>query len=240
MSATLLCVLWIAAPPTDGGMLGEGLLLSAPPVLTAPPAAADEQPLLPPRTGRELLEASRDALRRWARPADHEAEAAARELLVLYREVEADLQLAASQRDELRVVLRGRLQALAEQIARVRAEQAKAADDRPENVDAAGRHGVLAQFGGAGGFGRGFGMGPGGAGLGAGGPVGPFGMEPPDAGEDLVEVIQKTIAPASWDIHGGLGAIYYWRPGRALIIRQRGEVHDQIGDLLWQMQRLGQ
>ncbi len=56
-----------------------------------------------------------------------------------------------------------------------------------------------------------------------------------DHGPELVELIQTVIAPQSWDINGGPGAIYYYRPLRALVIRQTDEVHGQIGDVLGQM-----
>lgn len=42
-----------------------------------------------------------------------------------------------------------------------------------------------------------------------------------DAGPELVELIQKTISPAHWNVNGGPGSIYYWRPGRALVIMLR-------------------
>ena len=60
-----------------------------------------------------------------------------------------------------------------------------------------------------------------------------------DYGEELVDLIQKTIAPSTWDVNGGLGSIYYWRPCRAMIIRQTGDVHDQIGGVLQQLGKAG-
>ena len=60
-----------------------------------------------------------------------------------------------------------------------------------------------------------------------------------DAGQDLVEMIQAVIAPTTWDSVGGNGSIYYWRPGRALVIRQTDEVHEQIGQVLDQLERMG-
>jgi hypothetical protein len=60
-----------------------------------------------------------------------------------------------------------------------------------------------------------------------------------DAGPVLVDLIQKTIAPGHWAPQGGPGTIYYWRPGRALIIRASQEAHEQIGDLLRQLERAG-
>lgn len=196
---------------------------------------------LPPREGRALQQACRDALRRWARPGQNELEAAARELLALYQEVVRDTQLAVSQREELRLTLRGRLVRLAERI-----ERRSGAPDpavQPDSIAVLPGDGVLAQWGGMGGWG---GLGgpqggmPGGAGWGMIGPQGGFAPEPADNGQQLVDLIEKTIAPRTWVTNGGFGSIYYWRPGRAIVVRQNQEVHGQIGDLLWQMQQLGQ
>jgi len=72
-----------------------------------------------------------------------------------------------------------------------------------------------------------------GFGIGLGGPA------QDDAGPVLVDLIQKTIAPGHWAPQGGPATIYYWRHGRALIIRASQEVHEQIGDLLRQLERAG-
>ena len=89
----------------------------------------------------------------------------------------------------------------------------------------------LAQWAGAGGQ-QGRGTGP--AASGAGGP-GQSGA--PDNGQELVDLIQRVIAPSSWEVNGGPGSIYYWRPFQALVIRQTGEVHEQIGGTLEQLQK---
>jgi hypothetical protein len=54
----------------------------------------------------------------------------------------------------------------------------------------------------------------------------------------LVDLIQRTVAPSSWDVNGGPGTIYYFRPSRALVVRQTDEVHGQLSDALQQIQRL--
>jgi len=208
--------------------------------------ARPEEPLVPFRTGVELRDAAGDTLSRWARADDEQAAAAAREFLVLYRELQADDKLARTQRERLRTKIRGRLMALSVQIKKLAAIQRRLARQwRPKSVDAAtSGDGVLAQFGGfggqggmmGGGFGgRGGGMMGGGMGGGMGGP----GMARDDYGDELVELIQTTIAPTTWDVNGGPGSIYYWRNQRAIVVRQMGDVHDQIGGLLEQMNRLG-
>ena len=52
-------------------------------------------------------------------------------------------------------------------------------------------------------------------------------------------MIQTVIFPASWDVNGGPGSAYYWRPGRAMVIRQTDEIHRQIGGVLMQMGKAG-
>jgi len=219
--------------------------------MSAPPALVQQELLMPPRTGAELRDAVRAAMRRWARPDGKEADLAAREFLVLYDELQADDQLSRGQRDELLTKVRGRLLKLAEQInKRVAVEKRLAKTERPESVAAAAaNHSVLAQmgpWGPPGGLaGRGFGLpgfgGPGlGGGMMGGGPLGGGGGQfSDDYGPQLVDLIQQVIAPQSWDVNGGLGTAYYWRPGRALVIRQTGGVHDQFADLLEQLGRAG-
>lgn len=187
-----------------------------------------------PRQGYELREAVRSALRRWARPTDDQAPQAAREFLVLYQELQADSQLARSQKDTLRTQVRNRLAQLSEQISyRIAREKRLAKAERPRGVNAPpDKVAPLAQQ---------MGMGMGGINQGAGGMQGRLRQaNVPDAGQELVDLIQRVIASKSWDVNGGPGSIYYWQPGHALIIRQTSEVHDQISDTLEQLRRLEQ
>ncbi len=226
MSTLCIAVMVLAAPPTTG---------YAPVAIVSPSAAPAERPWVPPRTGTELRDAVRESLRRWARPDDKQADLAAREFLVLYRELQRDGRLARTQREPLRVKVRSRLLALSRQISkRVAIEKRLAKQKRPKSVAAvASGNRVLGQWGG---FGQ-----PGA--VGGGGPGGNFGNPGTannDYGQQLVELIQQTIAPASWDVNGGPGTIYYWRPGRALVIRQTQHVHDDLGGVLRQLRRAGQ
>ena len=230
MSPFLTVAFLAAVVPGDGAAVGDATRQAT---AQQSVAAMRESPP-PPRTGAELRVATRAALRRWARVDHTHAPLAAREFLVLYRELQADDELARTQRDQLRRKVRGRLMAISKQIARrIAVEQARAKHGRPESVDAAALgNDVLAQVGGFGGFGR--------QGRFGGGMMGGPAMPNDDHGQALVELIQETIAPSTWDINGGPGAIRYWRPGRAIVVRQMGGVHDQIGDVLEQMHRLGQ
>ena len=211
-------------------------MLAAGPAEAVPPAeTVIEKPLVPPRTGRELESAIHTALRRWAKPTEVQAEPAARDFLALYNELQRDTVLARTTRDQLTAKLRGRLASLAQQIEKQQtAANKRPATERPGSVDLAAKDGVLAQWGGGGGQPGGFG-----GGMGFGGAMGGQGTVKDDAGEDLVDLIQKTISPGSWDRNGGPGSIYYWRPGRAIVVSAGDDVHDQVGDLLEQMNRLG-
>ena len=56
-----------------------------------------------------------------------------------------------------------------------------------------------------------------------------------DYGPELVEIIQQTISPATWNINGGNGAIVYFAPRRAIVVSAPADVHDQVDDLLGQL-----
>ncbi len=48
----------------------------------------------------------------------------------------------------------------------------------------------------------------------------------------LIDLIQNTIEPESWQAVGGKGSIYYFDLLKVLVVRQTGEVHHQLGGLL--------
>jgi hypothetical protein len=66
-------------------------------------------------------------------------------------------------------------------------------------------------------------------------PLRPAAAQPFDYGPALVNLIQRTIEPASWDVNGGPGAIVYFAPSRALVVRNRSEVHEQLQDVVRQL-----
>lgn len=51
----------------------------------------------------------------------------------------------------------------------------------------------------------------------------------------LIDLIQATISPETWDINGGRGSIVYFANGHALVVRAPGNVHDDLGGLLRQL-----
>lgn len=65
--------------------------------------------------------------------------------------------------------------------------------------------------------------GAGGSGGGAGGGGG---------GWQLVELIERIVAPDFWESRGGVGSIQYFAMRRVLVVRATSDVHQQIKDLL--------
>jgi hypothetical protein len=183
------------------------------------------------RSGRELSDAAHAAMRHWAKATDQEADAAARELLGIYGEIQQDTCMARSQRETLRLTVRARLDQLCAQISKrvtrdkgaAKADAAvksvAASDHKPGNV-------ALAQIGLPAGGGAGFGGGA------AGGQDANA-----DNGQQLVDMIQNVISPKSWDINGGGCSIYYWQQQRAIVVRATDDVHGEISDTLEQLNR---
>lgn len=171
------------------------------------------------RSSQELRKAIYDGLKRSAAASDPDPYVIAPELIGLFEELRNEKQIEEFDHRRLRGLLRTRLEALARQIEKGFTEAAK-----PQSV--ATRCDVLAQQGlpaaGGGGAARG------GRGAIIGGSQGGL----PDNGPALVDLIKRTIAPNTWDDVGGPGSIYYYRPLRVLVVRQTGEVHEQLGGVL--------
>lgn len=56
--------------------------------------------------------------------------------------------------------------------------------------------------------------------------------------DTLIQLIESTIAPDTWDAVGGPGAIESFPTNLSLVISQTQDVHEQIADLLEQLRRL--
>jgi hypothetical protein len=157
---------------------------------------------------------------------------AVRRLVDLHRRLQAST-VTGDEREKLERRVEARLAHLAEMIQRQMAREAAA-----PNVRAAADRAVLAQQGLPQ---RGFAQPrfvPNAAPVGfAPNRQGGFAAQPPDNGQDLVELIQRTIAPSSWDVNGGPGAIVYFSPLKALVVRNRSEIHEQLGDVVGQIRR---
>jgi hypothetical protein len=186
-------------------------------------AAEKKEPIAKPLTGKELKKATEAALRRWARCKDEQMAAAAGEFLVLYHDLQNDTAIHRATRDQLRHKVRFRLLKLAPRISqkaaidRRRAELAakkasqgspsKSMADKPTEEPSANG----ARGGGA--------------------------LRNDDYGQQLVDLIHTTILPHTWDVNGGMGSMYYWRNGRAVVARQTQEGHEQMENLLEQLRR---
>lgn len=60
-----------------------------------------------------------------------------------------------------------------------------------------------------------------------------------DHAQELIDLIQRTISPNSWDVNGGQGSMFYYRPLMALVVRATSEVHGDVGGLLGALRRAG-
>jgi hypothetical protein len=222
MSILVAAILAISANPSESAPASTAQAPTTPAVQASAPAS---------RSGRELSEAAHAALRRWAKASEQDAAAAARELLGIYQEIQSDTRMSRSERETLRLTVRSRLDRLStlisKQIAKeksdAKATSVKSVAANPNQPRAA----VLAGVGVAPGGGAGFGGGANGAG----------GQNAKDDGQLLVDLIQSTISPKSWDVNGGACTIYYWQPQHAIVVHATGDVHDSIADTLEQLNR---
>jgi hypothetical protein len=219
------------------------------------PAASAESPA---RSAKELRQAVAESLRRANSAKAADRGAAIQSLVDLFQELGRDRQLSATERQRLGAEVRSRLARFAAQFRneltryaqRSSSEIAAGASGGPavEGLDdlvdliqktISPQDWVLAQrIGGQGGAGQaGAGM-AGQAGQGAGG--GAFGgieQQTEANGQALVDLIETTIAPDTWDIRGGPGTIVYFNPLRALVVRQTGDAHDALSDVLGGLRR---
>ena len=58
-----------------------------------------------------------------------------------------------------------------------------------------------------------------------------------DGGWELVELMQRVVAPDFWDVNGGPGVIRYFAMRRVLVVRATTDVHEQVRDLLKSLPR---
>lgn len=201
----------------------------------APSQAADELGQMDPQAVRNEI---RDAMRSEALAKDDDARlVATRRLTRMFQEVKRNTAIAKDERIRLHALVWSRLtkikkreeakMAYAQRNPRQAAEQAQRETAERQFVALAASQYELA--GGAT-------VGPsqalhavsarGGAGAG-------------DRGEELVDLITKTIAPDTWDINGGPGSIVYYQNLQVLVVRQMGEVHGDVAGLLDGLRRAG-
>jgi hypothetical protein len=247
----LLLVAAAGASPADSSQPSAAASQAA----TVAPAATAESSS---RSAKELRQAVVESLRRAnsAKPADRAA--AIQGLVDLFNDLGRDRQLPAIERQRMGAEIRSRLARFAAQFRHELAHNAQrlvadstagagggpAAEELDTLIDLIQKtigpqDWVLAQrIGGPGGAGQAGAAGAGQAGQGAnGGAFAGIEQQTEANGQALADLIQTTIAPDTWDIRGGPGTIVYFNPLRALVVRQTGDAHDALGDLLGGLRR---
>lgn len=216
-------------------------------VLSAALAVGADPDVATPRPFHEIQADIRRALRQEASAKDFPARSAAIvELTDLHRAIVSDPRFVASPtlkeyRNQLGVRLLSVQHELQRQLHRERQRDGQTRNDRQATSDAPlidEQTAALASQLALAGYAQG---GPlqfatGGSGAAADGSAsdparGRFGggIGPPDNGQALVDLIQRTIRPEHWDVHGGPGSIIYFAPLRCLVVSASAEVHHAIG-----------
>jgi hypothetical protein len=230
MSLIWITAAAILAPPVDASAISPGQ--------TEPSRyeSAADQPTEAKKTEAKKIEREAhvwrrdiaDAMRREATAIGGAHEAAVLDLVDLYIELRDATTLAESEYKRLGKTVKARLARVAEKMQRQIDRAKKEAKGKPVKIHEFAVLGqVLAQqqaFG-APNFGN------------LGGLGGIPGATNGDHGQELVDLIQKVIAPDTWDIAGGPGSIMYYSPQRVIVVRQTGEVHRQFKGVLNQLRR---
>lgn len=140
-----------------------------------------------------------------------ERQVQARRFLSLYAAAD---ELPAAERTRLKLRLKSRLARLASRLRRDSCKQHTASASQTASASATQTTGTPA---------------PKTAGLAGGGAQ--------DEGQSLVDLIEATIAPETWDVNGGPGTIKYWPAWQVLVVRQTDEVHEQLGGVVRGMRK---
>jgi hypothetical protein len=142
----------------------------------------------------------------------------AEKLVSLYTEIGEAKQLAGAERSRLQARLKSRLSRLADAIA-LDVKRERAAGQTQAGSGSAGDTSATSLE------------------ASQTASAGSNGGAPQDDGQALVELIQATIAPQSWDVNGGPGTIVYWPAWHVLVVRQTDDVHEQIGGAMHAMRK---
>ena len=173
------------------------------------------------------------ALRRESSAKDAAREPAVRDLVALYESLEKAKGIDQEERTELRGLVRNRLLRVSQRISK-RLEKTGKKSAAVLAADAVAQSSGSAADAAAPSSGSAPQAGPGNSAGGqptaSGGRGGQQG--PADYGLELVELIQHTIAPQSWDVNGGNGTIIYFSPRHAIVVRQTDDVHEDLGGVL--------
>jgi len=172
------------------------------------PAVTDVEPVAPDRFAAR--EQYRDLMKRSSRRADPDPYEIVPPLIALFHSLTDVERMSHAEKTRMRRAMKARLEQLQTRLERDvrRAERNGHESEGKTDADAIARPGSL--------------NGPGAAG---------------GRGQELIRLIQTTIAPDSWDINGGNGSIFFYSRLNALIIRQTDGVHRQVGTTLEQLRR---
>ncbi|MBR5161296.1 MAG: hypothetical protein IKW80_06675 [Thermoguttaceae bacterium] len=214
-----------------------------------PPAAAPAQPkakssFIPDLKGEELNAYGKQLLKKWARVRDMGEDAcrqAAREyigtILAMAKDDKMDVNSKRILDDQIKTRLRSlkatigaynKQRRMARLAAEKEAKKAAGIPIRPQSIkprqnNNQNNDGILAQQGEFANI------------LGENAKTSNYEKE----GEELVELIQKTVCIDTWEINGGNGTIYYYGPMKAMVVNQTAEVHEEISAVLEQLRRAG-
>jgi len=53
--------------------------------------------------------------------------------------------------------------------------------------------------------------------------------------QKLIDLIQATVRPETWDVNGGRGSIVYFATGHGLVVLAPEDVHEDLGGLIRQL-----
>lgn len=211
----MLMTVALAAQPVEATATKRDAAVSTP--------AASSATAATPRTPAQLREAVHATLKAAATSEGAARVDAAKQLAALYDELMHDTQMVKEDRVSLAGTIRSRLQKMD---AEAKAALARAKRNDPAHVGGAdqpvGENGVLAQQLPKGAAGKNL----------IGGGAAKGGATQADYSQQLIDVIQTTIAPGSWDVNGGNGSIKFFPGLNVMIIRNTAENQEDLVDVL--------
>jgi len=229
MYGLLLAACLLAAPPAANSATSVELPPSKTIGVAAPPQA-------PPRSLQEWRDVVQQAMKEQSRASQQEQPAAILKLVQIYRELLVVGQLPSGEDKRLRMLVRGRLLRLREELpqdlrsrqAKIEAVEARAKREKqPAMLDKiADDKIVLAQWRDA----MGQFLGP---------QQGGGARQKDDDGPELVDLIQAVISPDFWDVNGGPGAIVYFPSLHVMVVRATTQTHYEVAALLDALRRAG-
>ncbi len=188
----------------------------------------------PARTPQQLRDAVHSALKIAATAEGAAKVEAVRELTNLLQELQADTQMAKDERGRQQTLIRSRLQKIDQE---ARLSVARQRKNEPAAVQAGGKEAAVGAAD------------P--AILGQQRPLAGAGQKPGQAGgqgggvfktqghysQQLIDIIQSTIAPGSWDVNGGNGSIKFFPGLNVMVIRNTAENQEDLVDVLQALRR---